>query len=637
MTLRPRLLAAAATGGLVAAFATVSASPSQAAVSGLVRVDQGGYLPGETKQAYLMTTGAASGVKYAVLDSAGATVLSGSVGGTSRGSWNSSYPDVYPITFSGLTAPGTYRLKVSGGVSATSPAFTVGDAGSVYGKLVADGVSFFQLQRDGHDVIAGPLGRKPAHLHDSGASVYAIPHFQSGGDTITDSDLKKTGGPVDVEGGWFDAGDYLKFTHTTAYGDALLFAAERALGGSAPSTLDAEAHFGETWLSKVWNQQTKTLYLQVGIGSGNSAGSFTGDHDLWRLPESDDGDSSSADRYAAAHRPVFQAAAAGAKVSPNLAGRVSAAFALAAQVDATANPSRAAAEYQAGASLYAQAATASPPSPLVTALPNEFYPEDTWHDDMEFGGAELALAAKALGHDPSSYLSSAATWAHDYLAGDTGDTFNLYDTSALAHADLIAALRAAGNPSGLAVTAADLVKDLKRQVAAGASKAGSDIFHAGGNYANFDVDSHTFGLVATEAMYRAASGDTSYATFATEQRDWLLGANAWGTSFMVGEGTTFPHCMQHQVANLKGSTNGSAPVATGAVVNGPNSSGQFSGGLGDYQDGMVKCPPSGDPYKTFTGHGSRYVDDVRSWQASEPALDMTGSAIIAAALQQSTT
>ena len=25
------------------------------------------------------------------------------------------------------------------------------------------------------------------------------------------------------------------------------------------------------------------------------------------------------------------------------------------------------------------------------------------------------------------------------------------------------------------------------------------------------------------------------------------------------------------------------------------------------------------PYDEFTGHGSRYVDDVRSWQASEPA------------------
>ena len=62
---------------------------------------------------------------------------------------------------------------------------------------------------------------------------------------------------------------------------------------------------------------------------------------------------------------------------------------------------------------------------------------------------------------------------------------------------------------------------------------------------------------------------------------------------MIGEGSTFPNCPQHQVANLKGSTDGSYPVLTGAVVNGPNDPGQFDDGLGDYQDGMVACPPGG--------------------------------------------
>jgi endoglucanase len=31
---------------------------------------------------------------------------------------------------------------------------------------------------------------------------------------------------------------------------------------------------------------------------------------------------------------------------------------------------------------------------------------------------------------------------------------------------------------------------------------------------------------------------------------------------------------------------------------------------------------------------SRFVDDVRSWQTDEPALDMTGSAILGLALQR---
>src|ERR1700761_3284545 len=103
---------------------------------------------------------------------------------------------------------------------------------------------------------------------------------------------------------------------------------------------------------------------------------------------------------------------------------------------------------------------------------------------------------------------------------------------------------------------------------------------------------------------------------------------------MIGEGTTFPDCPQHQVANLRGSTDGRGPVLTGAVVNGPNDPTLFDPDLGDYQDGMVACPPDGSgPCAAFTGHGSRFVDDVRAWQTDEPALDMSGSAIMAAGLQ----
>jgi endoglucanase len=630
-----RKLSVIVAGGALTAAFIVATLPADAAVSGVVRVDQVGFLAGESKQAYLMTTAKVSGARFEVIDSSGAPALSGPVEAASRGSWNRAYPAVYPISLDRLSKPGSYRIRVSGAVSASSPVFKVLDAAKLYGGLVADGVSFFQTQRDGRDVIAGALGRQPAHLGDADASVYETPGFATD-DIIADRDLTKIGGPVDVEGGWYDAGDYLKFTHTTAYAVAVLFAAQRALGSAAPSALDTEAHFGADWLGKMWDESSRTLYLQVGIGSGNSAGTFTGDHDLWRLPQEDDADISWKDRYAAAHRPVFQAAGPGAKISPNLAGRVSAAFALAAQVDAARDPSKAAAEFEAATSLYAQAATDDPPSPLVTALPNAFYPEDTWHDDMEFGAAEIALAAQKLGKPSAGYLSDAATFAKGYLASETGDTFNLYDTSALAHADLIQALKNAGDPSGLAVTAGALVADLKRQVRSGAERARSDIFHAGGVYTDFDVDSHTFGLLATEALYRQAGGDTSFTEFATQQRNWLLGANAWGTSFMIGEGSTFPTCPQHQVSNLRASTDGSAPVLTGAVVNGPNDPDQFSGGLGDYQDGMVKCPSGGDEFKDFTGHGGRYVDDVRSWQTSEPAIDMTGSAIIGAALQQAT-
>jgi len=631
-----RTMLGALAGGVLFASLGVAPAPAAAAVRGFVRVDQVGFAPGESKYAYLMARTRVGKATFTVLDAAGHAVLSGPVAATSRGSWNAAYPAVYPIDLSRLSRPGTYRIKVGGGAVAVSPSFRVQRAADLYGALVRDGVTFYQTQRDGRSVIPGALRRRPAHLHDAAARVYATPRFVTD-DVIAGADLTRIGGPVNVEGGWFDAGDYLKFTHSTAYGAVTLLAAARALGRSAPPELAAEARHGVDWLAKMWDQRTGTLYLQVGIGSGNEAGTFAGDHDLWRLPEADDADAEVVDRYAASHRPVFEAAAPGAPISPNLVGRVSAAFAMAAQADAARYPRRARAEFRAATSLYAHADLSSPPDPLVTALPNAFYPESTWHDDMELGATEIALAAQRLRlRCAAVYLRDAAGFARGYLAAETGDTFNLYDTSALAHADLITAMRRSGR-AGLAVSRTALVADLRRQVRTGADRARADVFRAGGVYTDFDADSHMFGMMATEAMYRAASGDRSFAGFATAQRDWLLGANAWGTSFMIGEGSTFPDCPQHQVSNLRASTNGARPVLTGAVVNGPNDPAQFEGGLGGYQDGMVPCPAGGrDAYSAFSRADTRFVDDVRAWQTDEPALDMTSSAIIGAALQAST-
>ena len=187
----------------------------------------------------------------------------------------------------------------------------------------------------------------------------------------------------------------------------------------------------------------------------------------------------------------------------------------------------------------------------------------------------------------------------------------------------------------LDVTRSELLADLRRQIEVGRARAEADPFHAGGDYDQFDVDSHTFGLISTVALYDAATDSTAYQGFATAQRDWLFGANAWGVSFMVGEGSTFPQCMQHQVANLSGRLDGRPPLVVGAVVNGPNAAGLFRGGLGGLEDGMRRCPVGPERFQQFNGRGSRFIDDVRSWQTDEPALDMTGGAVLAAALQES--
>jgi endoglucanase len=630
-------LATVAALGVVGAL-LVPGSTAYAAASAQLRTDQVGYLPSDTKIAYLMGTSALSGETYKVINAAGTTVAGGTVTTSSRGSWNSSYPDVYPINFSSVTAAGTYHLTVSGTESAKSDTFKIESASSLYAPLVSDAVNFFQNQRDGaNQVGTASLGRSPSHLNDASATVYETPTFIANsdggtGDQISGALVPVAGAaPVDAEGGWFDAGDYLKFTFTTAYADDLLYSSSLALGSAAPAALTAEAQYGTTYLNQMWNSSTKTLYLQVGIGEGDET-TYYGDHDLWREPQVDDSDTNSMDYWAAAHRPVFEAAAPGAKISPDVVGRVAAAFAFAAQQDALAgNTSGAQTELADATSLYAMADTSAAENDnLTSALPEAYYPEGIWHDAMELGATEIVRAEQDLGQSESSYagyLTQAATWASDYIASDSGqDTLNLYDVSALAHADLVAAIGDAGGPSGLAVTPADLIANLKAQVAGAVKTANADIFHEGGDYTNFDVDSHTFGFISTEALYQKLSGDTEYAAFAGEQRDWLLGDNAWGTTFVAGVGTTYPKCMGGQLENL--STN----VDTGAVVNGPNGTSNFTGGLGGLLTGMVKCEK--DSFTTYTGHGGEYVDDVRSWQSSEPALDMTGSMLLAGSLQE---
>jgi endoglucanase len=618
----------------VAAAPTVPAGAQPPRLAALIRVDQLGYALHESKQGYLMTSAAVPGARFAVRDAAGRVVLRGPAG-ASLGSWNARYPAVYPLDFSRLDRAGTYRVTV-GGLGAMSAPFQIAPGSRLWRPRVADTVAFFQAQRDGRQVVPGPLHRRPAHLHDAALPVYAHPQYEDpDSDVIVGAALRRVGGPVDLEGGWFDAGDFIKFAHTTAYADSLLLVAQRNLGAHAPASLDREIRFGLDWLGKAWDPAHNTLYIQVGIGSGNSAGTFFGDHDLWRLPETDDALTGAANQYLT-RRPAFGTDAAPGRLAPNLAGRVTATFALAAQVDARTKPSRARAELAVAAQIYGRAKTTGvTEADVVTALPHAFYPESAWRDDLELGATELARAGYLL-HDPRAdrWLATAGRWAQAYLHTEAGsDTLNLYDDSALAHAELIAAMHARGGRVRLAVTAGELAGDLRSQLVIGQEHAAGDPFRAGGNYDDFDVASHTFGLVATAALYRQVTGSHRYDAFASQQRNWVLGANPWGASLMIGVGSTFPNCPQHVVANLSGSLDGTPPVLRGAVVNGPNDATLFADGLGDFFDTGRTCPADGvDPYAQFTGRGGQLVDDVRAWQTVEPAIDFTATAARAFAL-----
>jgi endoglucanase len=611
-------------------FVLVSAAAQ--ATEAFIRLNQIGYESGRAMRAYLMALGSETGATFDVQNSNGATVYTAPIG-ANLGRWGDF--SVYALDFS-LSKADTYTIEVTGPIAATSPPFPVDKVEKLYSSALANALYFYQNERDGADFIPTPLRRAPGHLNDEHAAVYLTPLFDRNDNIV--GDLESTGAMANVAGGWWDAGDYVKFVETASYTEALMLTGLRdfpkAMGaGSASANFTAEAKFGLDWLQRMWDDKSKTLYYQVGIGTGNAQ--IASDHDIWRLPQVDDtyGEGHPIYRYIR-NRPAFIAGEAASPISPNLAGRLAASFAEGFQVFRTSNPSYANQCLLSAEHIFDLADT-SRTGELLTVAPFDFYPETEWRDDLELGATELYFALAVAGDKlppglphvhPLFYLRAAAHWAKAYITGpnDAVDTLNLYDVSGLAHFELYRAIGRAGNPAGLAVSQTGLLDDLKKQLSNALSQASRDPFGFGFPWDAYDSATHGAGLsvMASEVYYL-----TRNVSYENDSRVWLaniLGANAWGSSFIVGDGVTCPDCMQHQVANLEGSLDGQPSLLRGALVEGPNS---FAArGL---LDGMRACPPGGgDVFALFNANGAVYQDSVQSYSTVEPAIDLTAPSFL---------
>jgi endoglucanase len=641
------LLAAQQSAAVAAAgTAAVKAVPVE------VRVNQVGYAEQAAKVAYVMLPARVRAVTFAV--SRGSHVIVRGSTDHYAGSWNSRYHAVYEVNLTALTRPGSYRITArADGATGRSPVFRIATPAALYHGLVLNAVRYFTSERDGSDVEHSALDREPANLTDRRAVVYAAPKYDSNDNLL--GKFRKVGGPVNVSGGWFDAGGgYEKFAYTASYADGLMLLAARDFPGKY-STLGPEAQFGLSWLEKLWNPAKKVLYIQVGIGNGNASNTIQGDYNFWFLPQAEDrlnvrkGGNPGPTAYYVKYRPVFEAAPPGKKISPEFAGRFAADFALAAQLDARTDPAQARHLLSLARGIYAMAKT-SHVGQIVTTYPNDYYPGTEWKSDMLWGAAELALADEALrlpGSQLQSDLRTAAYWARAYIAQGHpagGDTLNLYDNGALGEAELLQAMREArgwhfghgahgahgvGGAGGRPVIAPRvLLSDLAAQLRLGENWAKGDPFQLGTALGPSDATPHAFGLYITNALYQHYGGSARYAAFAQQQLNFALGDNGWGSSFVVGAGTTFPHCMQSEIANLAGSLTGTGNIQLGAVTDGPSSLANFVG-LGTVS-GMRTC--SAGRFAPFNTKTAGYEDNVVSWPTVEPADDYTANSLLAFAL-----
>jgi endoglucanase len=652
------------------AIAKICAEPSSGAVlttgshrkpagapAAAIRVDQVGYPSGAAKLAEIMTKARPSSDLHWVLVRAGScTVAASGVARQNLGAWSKRYGWVWAARFSQVRAPGRYRVGILGDASAASPWFAIGSAARLYARPLANALYFFENERDGPDFIHTPLRSAPGHLNDLSAMTYRTPPVDDNGNFKGSLAKYATGVRINASGGWFDAGDYLHFVETTSYTEAVLlqgvasFPRQMGSGASAGSPgadFTGEVKFGLDFLRRMWHERSRTLYYEVGTGEANSY--YLADHDIWRLPQADDHYHGTNPHYLyVRHPPVFRAGRPGAKISPNLAGRLAADFALCYQVLRHSDPGYADGCLRSAETVYS---LADPhwKGHLMTAIPWDFYPETSWRDDMMLGATELARALQQAGsagsggradglpaglpvRSAATYLRDAASWASAWIHSKQalGDTLNLYDVSALADYELILTIREQ-HATGLAVTTAQLLANLRGQIEKGIHIGAKDPFRFGFAWDQWDTTTHGAGLTVMADEYDALAGRPVYAAWAQRWLDDILGSNAWGVSLIVGDGTVFPDCMQHQVANLAGSLDGQPPILAGAAVEGPNS---FAA-TGTVPD-MRRCAASapGDiPYASFNGQHAVFADNVQSYSTVEPAIDLTAMTPLAFAWQ----
>jgi endoglucanase len=92
----------------------------------------------------------------------------------------------------------------------------------LYPGLLLNTKFFYETERDGPDYIPNALRTAPGHLNDAHAAVFQTPPLDSDDSIATTlTPLTPTGAVIDASGGWWDAGDYMKYVETISYTVAL--------------------------------------------------------------------------------------------------------------------------------------------------------------------------------------------------------------------------------------------------------------------------------------------------------------------------------------------------------------------------------------------------------------------------------
>lgn len=513
--------------------------------------------PGDSKVAVVAARTPLAGRAFRVVDGRGRVVLRG----TLKRASGPAAPWRYAATadLSTLSKPGRYRVRAAG---ATSRAWRV-DAGAG-GALVRRLLRIFDVNADGAE--PNPVFA-PSHLDDAIAA-----------------DGPRAGQRIDLTGGWRDAGDNLKFASTTAFAVSALEYAAR-LDPSNAAALRRRADVGVRWLLKA-HPAPGEFYALVGDERDHGTG--------FRDPAADDKNAT----------PGVGIRYAYTSTSTNVLGKVAGALGLAA-----ARSEGAARDVLIAAAKewYAQAlATGRLISPLGRFVEN-FYPDEDIQDDLAFAAAGLYRATGDAAYARAADAALSAGDDDQFYSGVTVGT-----VAPLVAADLCGGFGAPSATPGTVTGAA--CRGVAKVVAAARDRARQTAFATPG-IVTFGWVQDNSGAGAIAAAAQRAGIDPNGRKVAAAARDYLLGRNPYGASFVVGP-VSFEAHNAHHPAYLKGSPR---KLLDGAVVGGIATRKDVTG------EGLKLAP---GPSRRFDSAGVVYEDRRANYVTSEVALSYSAATVL---------
>jgi endoglucanase len=368
----------------------------------------------------------------------------------------------------------------------------------------------------------------------------------------------------DLTGGWHDAGDYVKFLKTAAYTTyMLLFSYEfdpQKFGydlnkNDVPDILE-EAKVGLDWLLRC-NVDDQTLVTQVQNESDHNIG--------WRLPENDS---------LQFDRPAF------VSIGKNTIGIYSAALALASKIwkEKSYDDNFSAICLKTSERFYS---LRNDVQDIDTTFSNH-YPEKDFNGKLALASVELYNSTKS-----EKYLAEAIDYGNK-----AGSDFwwSVGDINSLAHYKI-----ALHNPD----FAKYIYQNLKNS-----KKASDGSFLREGLEYSWGTTNSFLGVSLQAILYKKLTSSNEFDSLNIYQRDYILGRNPWGISFIYNIGTKFSKSLHSQIAFFN---NGYLP---GALSAGPAPSDL----LGKYKIQRLNND------NEFNNADIKYFDDRMDYITNEPTI-----------------